>query len=165
MAEPLWKSHRWIRSAYVYDKNERQVVVVANEGSSVEMTVTVPSSGKHISFVHNSSQLVDFTASILVDRFSNSLLNLTVYDAKGVLNGHVRRLEDWSGEDIDSFSVTVPPQHPLAHNISACAKTAGPGTAGLSRLCPPTVTNIVTRIKPYPINSTFWALDYSSYLL
>jgi len=31
-----------------------------------------------ITFVHNSSKLGDFTALLIVDKFSNSLLNLTV---------------------------------------------------------------------------------------
>lgn len=86
----------------MYDLSERQVVISAGEGTNLDLTLTsIASGGKYsqeeedipkptaIAFVHNSSQLVDFSATILVDRFSNSLLNLSVYGAKGVLNGSV----------------------------------------------------------------------------
>lgn len=102
LAEPLNRIHRWIRSARVYDASERQVVITAGEGTNLDITLTTtsvndaesPSEDREniskptlISFVHNSSQLVDFTATILVDRYSNSLLNLSIYGGKGVLNG------------------------------------------------------------------------------
>ena len=102
LAEPLNRIHRWIRSARVYDTSERQVVITAGEGTNLDITLTTTSvvtAESHsdergniskptsISFVHNSSELVDFTATILVDRYSNSLLNLSIYGGKGVLNG------------------------------------------------------------------------------
>lgn len=95
-----------------------------------------------ITFVHNSSKLNDFSGIILVDKFSNSLLNLSIYGGKGVLNGYVRQLTDWNGEDIDTFSVTI----------------TQPGFVESSKqkISPNTDDNFVTvieRVKPYPINS------------
>uniref|UniRef100_A0A915ETK0 Uncharacterized protein n=1 Tax=Ditylenchus dipsaci TaxID=166011 RepID=A0A915ETK0_9BILA len=145
LAQPLNRVHRWIHSARVFDASERQVVITAGEGINLDLTLTTtpPSQDQSqsqnsispatISFIHNSSQLTDFTATILVDHFSNSLLNLTVYGAKGVLNGYIRQLEEWNGEDIDSFSVAIP---------TVNYKTTVNSTS-----------SVLTRIKPYPINS------------
>ncbi|KAI1727931.1 type I membrane glycoproteins cell-cell fusogen domain-containing protein [Ditylenchus destructor] len=188
LAEPLNRIHRWIRSARVYDASERQVVITAGEGTNLDITLTTtsvndaesPSEDREniskptlISFVHNSSQLVDFTATILVDRYSNSLLNLSIYGGKGVLNGYVRQLDDWNGEDIDSFSVIVSSISHKTNNIST-PYTPNPLTDqnnlqghididvekkenslwGTEAISPSyTLANVVTRIKPYPLNS------------
>lgn len=84
-----------------------------------------------ITFVHNSSKLNDFSGLILVDKYSNSLLNLSVYGGQGVLNGYVRQLTDWNGEDIDTFSVTIPQLSNADDNF----------------------VTVIERVKPYPINS------------
>lgn len=65
-----------------------------------------------ITFVHNSSRLADFTAMLVLDRFSNSILNLTLFNASGILNGIVRpmnaNVDDAEADVIDGFSVHVP---------------------------------------------------------
>jgi hypothetical protein len=93
MADPLHFVHKWIRSAQVLDSNQRIALVRAREGLSLEVTLMTGSNGGHqqnsesnefeerrriITFVHNSSRLTDFTAMLVIDRFSNSMLNLMV---------------------------------------------------------------------------------------
>lgn len=90
-----------------------------------------------ITFVHNSSKLIDFTGLILVDKFSNSLLNLSIYGGKGVLNGYVRQLTDWNGEDIDTFSVTIPQFSNYNRQL----------------INDENFVTVIERVKPYPINS------------
>jgi hypothetical protein len=108
LADSLNAVHKWIKSARVLDSTQRIALVRAREGLSLEVTLTTGTGGKNsaqegmegndgqnmggegewrqqpieerqlIHFVHNSSRLADFTAMLIIDRFSNSLLNLTV---------------------------------------------------------------------------------------
>ncbi|KAL3101965.1 hypothetical protein niasHS_003374 [Heterodera schachtii] len=141
LADPLNSVHKWIRSARVFDAYQRIALVRAREGVSLEVTMATkprsdesedgqPPGQSPIVFVHNSSQLGDFFALMLIDRFSNSLLNITLFNASGVLNGFVRRLSDPEGSEIDGFSINVPAEH-------SADEPKG----------------ILLRIKPYPLGS------------
>lgn len=89
--------HKWIRSARVLDSHQRIALVRAREGLSLEVTLTASQRAPEadddheeqpkqpqqqqrrlITFVHNSSRMADFTPLLVIDRFSNSMLNLTV---------------------------------------------------------------------------------------
>uniref|UniRef100_A0A183C0X9 HAP2-GCS1 domain-containing protein n=1 Tax=Globodera pallida TaxID=36090 RepID=A0A183C0X9_GLOPA len=142
LPDPLSSVHKWIRSARVLDVYQRIALVRAREGVSLEVTLATKPGGDDndghpprqnaIAFVHNSSRLDDFVAIMFIDRFSNSLLNITLFNASGVLNGFVRRLSDPEESEIDGFSINVPAD---GDNSSDQPK------------------NILIRIKPYPLGS------------
>nr|CAD2147486.1 unnamed protein product [Meloidogyne enterolobii] len=146
--ETLNKVNKWIRSARVLDSNQRIALVRVSEGLSIELTLSAQKEfleekenqkQRLITFVHNSSKLGDFTALLIVDKFSNSLLNLTLFNASGVLNGYVRPLNDLYGNtEIDGFSVNVP-------NIEENVKNKN------NKIWMP--ISVQTRIKPYPLGS------------
>lgn len=169
MSEPLSRINAWIRSANLFDSSARQAIVTVASGIALSITLTMPSSiakplnptfesneitSRSLAFVHNSSRIADFSATILVDRFSDSLLNLTVIDAQGVLNGYVRELNDWTGTDIDSFSVTIPP---IQINDLKKQKLFSENDNNTSlndfKEKEVQIINLITRIKPYPPNS------------
>lgn len=127
MAESLNRTFRWIKSARVVDSEERHAIVTENEGTNLEITLTSTLIEK-LAFVHNASQIQDFTGTIIVDRFSNSLLNITVFNATGILNGYVKKIVDYKSEHIDSFTLYVPESAPVTRQLYA-------------------------RIKPYPVNT------------
>ena len=116
--------------------------------------LTTPAPRYSLSFVHNSSSLGDFNAIIVVDGFSNSLLNMTLYNASGMLNGYIRRFDQESGDEIDSFSVHVP----MNSVVSTTKETTSVGSAaenrGDSLPSSTTTVSIVTRIKPYPLHNS-----------
>lgn len=89
-----------------------------------------------------------------MDRFSDSLLNLTVVDAQGVLNGYIRELDDWSNRDINSFSVNIPPLQIHDQKNSTTLKENEIH-----------ILNFLTRIKPYPSNSVQVNIDLKLSLL
>uniref|UniRef100_A0A915PHL0 Uncharacterized protein n=1 Tax=Meloidogyne floridensis TaxID=298350 RepID=A0A915PHL0_9BILA len=146
--ETLNKVNKWIRSARILDSNQRIALVRVSEGLSLELTLSAQKEfleesenqkQRLITFVHNSSKLGDFTALLIVDKFSNSLLNLTLFNASGVLNGYVRPLNDLYGNtEIDGFSVNVP-------NIEENVKNNN------NKIWMP--ISVQTRIKPYPLGS------------
>uniref|UniRef100_A0A914YR33 Uncharacterized protein n=1 Tax=Panagrolaimus superbus TaxID=310955 RepID=A0A914YR33_9BILA len=127
IAESLNRTFRWIKSARVVDSEERHAIVTENEGTNLEITLTSNLIEKLL-FVHNASQIQDFTATIIVDRFSNSVLNITVFNATGILNGYVKQIIDYKSEHIDSFTLYVPESTPVTRQLYA-------------------------RIKPYPSNT------------
>uniref|UniRef100_A0A914LL11 Uncharacterized protein n=1 Tax=Meloidogyne incognita TaxID=6306 RepID=A0A914LL11_MELIC len=145
--ETLNKVNKWIRSARILDSNQRIALVRVSEGLSLELTLSAQKEfleesenqkQRLITFVHNSSKLGDFTALLIVDKFSNSLLNLTLFNASGVLNGYVRPLNDLYGNtEIDGFSVNVPN---IEENVKNNNKIWTP-------------ISVQTRIKPYPLGS------------
>uniref|UniRef100_A0A1I8BFN7 Phlebovirus glycoprotein G2 fusion domain-containing protein n=1 Tax=Meloidogyne hapla TaxID=6305 RepID=A0A1I8BFN7_MELHA len=150
--ETLNHVHKWIRSAKVLDSNQRIALVRVSEGLSLELTLSAQkefleesSSQKQrlITFVHNSSKLGDFTALLIVDKFSNSFLNLTLFNASGVLNGYVRPLNDLYGNtEIDGFSVNVPNNE--ENNEEKLNNK-------FNKIWMP--ISVQTRIKPYPLGS------------
>lgn len=70
LADPLSSVHKWVRSARVLDAHQRIALVRAREGLSLELSLATKPLGpsglrNSISFVHNSSQLGDFTAMLV----------------------------------------------------------------------------------------------------
>lgn len=119
---------RWIKSAQIVDSAERHAIITENEGNNLEITLS-SESGKELQFIHNASRLADFNGNIVIDRHSNAVLNLTVFNASGILNGFLREAEE-SGYGhwvVDSFTVYIP-------ETSASEK------------------QVIVRIKPYPPN-------------
>lgn len=100
--------------------------------------------------MHNSSTLADFDALIVVDSLSNSLLNLTLYNATGIINGYIRRLEDKTGNEIDTFSVHIPSKLASNQRSNTRSNIMDDTTNSMGYT---TASNIVRRIKPYPIHS------------
>ncbi|KAI6219696.1 hypothetical protein M3Y95_01094100 [Aphelenchoides besseyi] len=131
LAEPLDTTMRWVKRARIVDTAERHAIVDASEGTNLEISLSSLISDSSLAFVHNASRVDDFGAVILVDRFSNSVLNLTVYNATGVLNGYVKHLNDQHGATIDSFTVPVPDGESDRNGIKT----------------------LVVRVKPYELNS------------
>ncbi|KAI6232907.1 hypothetical protein M3Y99_00977700 [Aphelenchoides fujianensis] len=131
LAEPLDATMRWVKRARIVNTAERHVIVDASEGTNLEISLSALAAGGVLSFVHNASRLQDFGAVIVVDRFSNSVLNLTVYNATGVLNGYVKHISDQHAATIDSFTVAVP--------------GGADGANGVNML--------VVRVKPYELNT------------
>ncbi|KAF7636256.1 hypothetical protein Mgra_00004245, partial [Meloidogyne graminicola] len=149
--ETLNRIHKWIRSAKVLDSNQRIALIHVSEGLSIELTLTTQKEfleesknnkkQKLITFVHNSSHLSDFTALLIVDRFSNSLLNLTLFNASGILNGYIRPLNDliYGTTEIDGFSINIPNNN--NNNNKLINKNIW------------IPISIQIRIKPYPLGS------------
>lgn len=122
--------YRWVRRARVFDSAERHVIVEANEGTNLELILSSTQPDQKIHFVHNASKISDFNALILVDQFSNSILNLTMFNASGVLNGYLKHISDHHGIIIDSFTVQVPEEE----------RSKG-------------IKTVIIRVKPYEVNS------------
>ncbi|KAH7696051.1 CRE-EFF-1 protein [Aphelenchoides avenae] len=132
MADTLNQTMRWIRSARVVDEAERHAIVTENDGTNMELSLTPPFK-RDLAFVHNDSRIDDFHVTIIVDRFSNTVLNITAYNASGVLNGYVKPIGDVLGETIDTFSVT--------------ASQFGDGVHERG------TQQLIARIKPYAVNT------------
>ncbi|KAI6183495.1 hypothetical protein M3Y97_00495200 [Aphelenchoides bicaudatus] len=130
LSPPLSSTLRWIKRARLVDSAERHALVDANEGTNLELILSPISSEQHIRFVHNASKVADFNALLLVDQFSNSFLNLSLFNASGVLNGYLKHISDSNAVSIDSFTVQVPIEEQKSN-----MKTA------------------IVRVKPYEPNS------------
>lgn len=113
------------------DSAERHALVEANEGTNLELSLSPILPDQHIRFVHNASRVADFNALLLVDQFSNSVLNLTLFNASGVLNGYLKHISDTNAVSIDSFTVQVP--------------TTEERKSGMKMA--------IIRVKPYELNS------------
>ncbi|KAE9550347.1 hypothetical protein FO519_006430, partial [Halicephalobus sp. NKZ332] len=128
MTENLNKVHKWIKSARVLDQEKRHVIVTESEGTNLEITLTNNLINGKFDFVHNASVIQDFVGTILVDKFSNSVLDVTVINASGIINGYIRKIEDRNSENVDSFTLYVPESNPSTKRL-------------------------ISRIKPYPPNT------------
>lgn len=136
IAESLNRTFRWIKSARVVDSAERHAIVTENEGTNLEITLTSNLIEQKLNFVHNSSVIQDFVATIIVDRFSNSVLNITVINASGILNGYVKKIGDIRSEQIDSFTLYVPESQAVTKVLSARIKPYPPNTVQIVCLRP-----------------------------
>lgn len=103
----------WISSARIMDEAQRHAIVAVNDGTNIEIALTAHCDCG-LAFVHNTSQ-IDFHATIFVDRYSNAMLNITAYNASGVLHGSVQHVDDVLGKTTDTFSVITSEPGESAH--------------------------------------------------
>uniref|UniRef100_A0A7E4W4V1 Glyco_hydro_65N domain-containing protein n=1 Tax=Panagrellus redivivus TaxID=6233 RepID=A0A7E4W4V1_PANRE len=168
LADSLRSTFLWIKKARVHDSDERHVVVTANEGATIEVTLTAAVSD-HLTFVHNASKLEDFAGKIVIDSRSNSVMRLSVINATGILNGYIRHIEDHKSVHIDSFSVHVPEGEATTKSVEVRIK---PYTAhtyhmvclqpedGMDELCRP--VEAVVEARSVPEMSKSWTEDHSN---
>ncbi|CAD5213036.1 unnamed protein product [Bursaphelenchus okinawaensis] len=108
LAESLDRQLNWIKSATIFGHSERHVVVTENDGAYLEISLNSKEPNTVLDFIHNASVITDFSALILVDKLSNSMLNISVFNSTGILHGYVKHMSDEYGTTIDSFTIRVP---------------------------------------------------------
>lgn len=119
---------RWIKSAKLVDSGERHAIITENDGNNLEISLN-SKPNEELQFVHNASKIADFTGNIVIDRHSNAYLNMTVFNASGILNGFLKEAEDgYRSYVVDSFTVYIPE------------------TTSSER-------QVLVRVKPYPVNA------------
>uniref|UniRef100_A0A914DTN1 VWFD domain-containing protein n=1 Tax=Acrobeloides nanus TaxID=290746 RepID=A0A914DTN1_9BILA len=127
LAETLNSTMRWIKSARVVDSAERHAMITENEGSNLEVTLNAKQN-EQLQFIHNASRISDFNGNIVIDRHSNAFLNITVFNASGILNGYLKEAEEiFNQYVVDSFTVYIP-------------ESMAPEK------------QVLVRVKPYPTN-------------
>lgn len=126
LSAPLNELKTWIRSANLFDFQKRQVVVqgfhsciksrrqsyscsnnlflLVSEGQLEVALTSTPSSKPYnaISLLHSLSRLDGFEAALYTDSSSNSLLSVTVYNARGVLNGYIQPIAEVEDKNEDT---------------------------------------------------------------
>lgn len=118
---------RWIKNAQLVDSAERHAIITENDGNNLELVLNARP-GEELQFVHNASKISDFNGNIVIDKHSNAFLNVTVFNASGILNGFLREADDGFNHFIvDSFTVYIP--ETLAQE-----------------------KQVLVRVKPYPPN-------------
>ncbi|KAL3079014.1 hypothetical protein niasHS_014796 [Heterodera schachtii] len=90
--------------AGVVRTSEREVVLEHAEGVALTLTLRTESWPR---IVHHSSQLSDFSGSIVLDRESNLFLNLTFFNARGTLIGQIFSSQDSLSVMESIFSIDI----------------------------------------------------------
>ncbi|CAD5217568.1 unnamed protein product [Bursaphelenchus xylophilus] len=108
LPDSLDQQLNWIKTATLFGHTERHAVVTENDGANLEISLVSKAPNTALNFIHNASNIQDFSALILVDKLSNSMLNISVYNSTGILHGYVRHVSDSYGTTIDSFTIRVP---------------------------------------------------------
>lgn len=97
----------WVKSAKIVDGSARQAIVVHSQGTHLDVALQLHDSNRHLSFLHDSSKLGDFSGTVIVDFKSNRYFNLTTYDSGGIIHGIVHRTTDIKSPEDFSFTTYI----------------------------------------------------------
>ncbi|KAK0394580.1 hypothetical protein QR680_000816 [Steinernema hermaphroditum] len=115
LADTVDRIYTWVQSARLYDVSRRHAIVTHSEGTNLQVSLELNNdihNNQILSFFHNSSRILDFTGTIIVDPHSNRYFNLTVYQTSGILNGVVKRSTTADSDEDFSFTVFVSDLNP-----------------------------------------------------
>lgn len=128
IAKSVNNVNKWIKSAKIEDPNMRQVNVIENEGTELAIMLTNYLPHTKFTFIHNISVIENFTATIVVDKYSNSYLNITVINASGTIRGSIRHYDDMNAENLESFTMFVPGSTPVTKRLIKPINQYAPNT-------------------------------------
>ncbi|TMS34084.1 hypothetical protein L596_001736 [Steinernema carpocapsae] len=115
LADTVDRIYTWVQSARLYDVSRRHAIVTHSEGTNLQISLELNNdmhSNQVLSFFHNSSRIMDFTGTIIVDPHSNRYFNMSVYETSGILNGVVKRSTSPDSEEDFAFTVFVSDLNP-----------------------------------------------------